>query len=195
MPTVEQTGWPRTFRSWRPRVAVVLLLAAASLTGCVFPGDANYSAYAAKIGDSYYMYIPLCENERVDGVELYVASDSVEESADFYWRAEDPTNTLTEQGWIRVGDNESFTQVAIVSEEDFGTFDAFTLTVWSDDADHGFRVSGVFFPQKYDYPEYPADADPKTVKYGTEYGRETQPREITPEQARKESPCAGQYVA
>ncbi|MGC4820210.1 hypothetical protein [Micromonospora sp. DT63] len=187
-------------RSLRRVVGVFLsacLLVVAA--GCQFPGDAVYAVGVAKLGDEVHIFAPVCEGERISAVEVYdnkAAAERTDSQASGparvpYWKVADPRSDAAAKGEFVIGQDDLFAQVLVAVENGAPLPDitAVEITVIKGDrrrvVGDAFRLSGV--------PEYPADADPRSVKYVYDESANSE-KMLTPSQISNESGCAFDYV-
>lgn len=170
------------------------------ISGCgVFlPSHDYYAVGVAQIGDQLYVYAPLCDGERVVGVEAYDNLLSGQEpnydpdSMQFtYWKAQDPTRESVANGWIALGDSSGFRTTAVVAGSNIELPEKLGVSLQLDVGSQ-HAVEGVVSVSKA--PRYPAGADPRSVRYAYRPERNgadaRDPREI-----RDESGCAANYPA
>ncbi|WP_080640909.1 hypothetical protein [Salinispora oceanensis] len=162
------------------------------------PSHDYYAVGVAQIGDQLYVYAPLCDGERVVGVEAYDNLLSGQEpnydpdSMQFtYWKAQDPTRESVANGWIALGDSSGFRTTAVVAGSNIELPEKLGVSLQLDVGSQ-HAVEGVVSVSKA--PRYPAGADPRSVRYAYRPERNgadaRDPREI-----RDESGCAANYPA
>lgn len=166
--------------------------------GCgVFLSSHDYYAVGvAQIGDQIYVYAPLCDGERVVGVEAYdnllAGQEPNYDSASMqftYWKAQDPTHESVANGWIALGDSSRFRTTTVVagSNIELPKFIGISLQL---DVGSQHVVEDVVSVSEA--PRYPAGADPGSVRYAYRPERDGEdtrdPREI-----RDDSGCAADY--
>ena len=100
------------------RLALLGLLSAAVLilSSCQYlaPSDDHYEVGVARIGDTVYVFAPMCATERVASVEAYDNKAAGKEknydpaTMKFtYWKVADPAEEATAKGWITIGDDSA----------------------------------------------------------------------------------------
>ena len=183
-------------RSW---LVVMSATAALAASGCqyVAPSDDVYQLGVARIGDRFHLYAPLCEKERIAGVQVYdnVAAgkkpDYDPDSNEYtYWRVAGPTDALAQQGWIAIGDDSGYRTVIVSAASSGQMPQEVGIRLQVGDPQGESAVGGGFQVDKV--PEYPANADPKTVKYGYRSGSK-KPELLGADELRGRSKCAREY--
>jgi hypothetical protein len=147
------------------------VLTALVATGCQpsGPGDYLYTVGLARVGDTYHLVAPLCDDERLVGVEVYdnvavgETNPSPGDTSHTFWKAEQPARPDVERGIVAIGDDAGFRQVTVPA----GSKAAFPTTIGI-----GVTVSTPNGTQKTgdvvklaEVPTYPAGDDPAAVKY------------------------------
>lgn len=170
------------------------------ISGCglFLPSHDYYAVGVAQIGDQLYVYAPLCDGERVVGVEAYDNLLSGQEpnydpaSMQFtYWKAQDPTDESVANGWIALGDSSGFRTTAVVAGSNIELPEIIGITLQLD-VGGPHAVGGVVRVSKA--PRYPAGADPGSVRYVYRpWGDGEDMRD--PSEIRDESGCAAGYPA
>lgn len=182
------------------RILACLVTLPLVMSGCdaLLPSHDYYAVGVARIGDQIYVYAPLCDGERVVGVEAFdnqaaaKASNYDPASMRFtYWKAQDPTEESVADGWIVLGASSEYRTTTVAAGSNIGLPEFVGITLHLDvGGEH--VVEDVFSVSEA--PEYPAGADPRSVRYAyrLEDGGENlrDPREI-----REESGCAADYPA
>lgn len=109
------------------------LLAAVSLlvSGCQFvlPSHDYYAFGVARVGDQIHTFAPLCEGERIVGVEVY-DNDAMGKETNFdrtstrytYWKVEDPVEELAAEGWIVLGDSGAYRVTSVAADSNIEPF-------------------------------------------------------------------------
>ncbi|MFI6159368.1 hypothetical protein ACIA59_05415 [Micromonospora haikouensis] len=181
---------------WVP-VAVVMMV----VSGCqwIVPGDSVYAVGVARIGQRIHVLAPLCEGERIEGVEVYdndaaskQTAAAIAEAGFTYWEVEQPRTEAVAKGAIIIGEEAAFARVIVAagSRGPLPDVAGIELTVRRGDAEHVvsdvFRVAAV--------PSYAADADPGGVEFVYNQGARSE-KMLTPAEIVKEPGCAFDKVA
>ncbi|MFC5942050.1 hypothetical protein ABUL04_19235 [Micromonospora harpali] len=172
------------------------------VSGCewIVPGDSVYAVGVAQIGQRIHVLAPLCEGERIEGVEVYDSdaaskqkAAAIAEAGFTYWEVEQPRTEAVAKGVIIIGEEEAFARVIVAagSRRPLPDVAGIELTVRLGDSRHVvsdvFRVAAV--------PSYSADADPGGVKFVYHQGAARSEKMLTPSEIFKEPECASDKVA
>ncbi|SIS00473.1 hypothetical protein [Micromonospora avicenniae] len=181
---------------WLVATSAIAVLAT-SACQYVAPSDDIYTIGVARIGDQLHVYAPVCENERIDVVQVYDNEAASRESnfdpdsnTHTYWKVSGPTDALAEQGWIAIGDDSAYRTVIVSAGSSGQLPQVVGVTLKVDDPRGESSVGGAFEVGKV--PEYAAGADPKTVKYGYRLGSKKQEL-LGADEIRNRSKCAREY--
>jgi hypothetical protein len=174
-------------------VACVLL--ALPLSGCdgLVPGDPGHEVGIARIGDELHIFAPLCEGEKVIGVEVYdneaiLKEPSYDPSNTRFtkWKVEQPVDDDITRGWIVLGDDKAF-RVVTVPGGGGGSLNGSLGMTLSIDHDGAVRMIGDGFSVK-DAPVYPPGTGIKAVNYAFS-DNNSHLLHLTPDEIRKRTNC------
>ncbi|MCN0154003.1 hypothetical protein [Salinispora arenicola] len=170
------------------------------ISGCgvLLPSHDYYAVGVAQIGDRLYVYAPLCDGERVVGVEAYDNLLAAQEpdydpaSMQFtYWKAQDPTDESVANGWIALGDSNGFRTTAVVAGSNIELPEFMGISLQLDVGSQHVVGDVVSVSEA---PRYPAGADPGSVRYAYRSGGDGEDTR-DPSKIRDESGCAADYPA
>ncbi len=119
-------------------------------------------------------------------------SPDVNSGAYDYWKVSDPVDADTAAGRVTLGDDAAFRTVEVAAGSNVGFPARIEVTIRGTAPGGEFSV-GAFAFKVSRVPAYPADTDPKTVKYGYQLGA-TDEQKLTAGEIDERSRCAREYV-
>ncbi|WP_323373486.1 hypothetical protein [Plantactinospora alkalitolerans] len=164
----------------------------------MLPSHDYYSFGVARIGEEIHIVAPLCDGERIVGVEAYdndaLGRESSPDPASTrftYWKVEQPVDASVAEGRIVLGDDSAYQVTTVPAGSNIGLPELVGVTLHVDSGgDH--VVEDVFAVAEV--PAYPATANPEDVEYVYQAGSNEE-RLMTPGKIRQQSKCAADYPA
>jgi len=166
-------------------------------SGCL-PGDPNWAYGAARIGDDYQIFVPLCAGERVVRVDVYDnvaryhgASISPTDTSYTWWKAENPKDPNFSGALMVIGDDSPFKTVDVEMDQGRPFPEIFGVELLIDHSSGGVQQLAEAYDSRQ-VPSYPAGTDPSTVPFlwRTENGPVEQ---VTTAEIAKRTGCAAEY--
>ena len=179
------------------RAALAMVVALLS-SGCIFlPSESRYAVGVAKVGDALRIYAPMCEGERVDGIQVYTAEENPanydEPFITEHWVVEQPVDQKAADGWIKLGADTDFAVVDVEGIHITQWPELFFIRFYQRNRADKF-ISSTYVAEDLPIPEYSASEDITTMEY---YFDNPQDRSggqlLTPAEIRDVMGCAIQY--
>ncbi|NYT94671.1 hypothetical protein HW126_12780 [Salinispora sp. H7-4] len=178
--------------------ACLVSLLLTSGCGLFLPSHDYYAVGFAEIGDQLHIYAPLCDGERVVGVEAYdnlLAGQEPDYDPALmqftYWKVQDPTHESVANGWIVLGDSSQFRSTEVVAGSNIELPELLGITL---QLDVGGQHAVGDVVSVSEAPRYPAGADPGSVRYVYRPERDGEDMR-SPGEIRDDSGCASGYPA
>lgn len=170
------------------------------VSGCqlVLPSHDYYSFGVARIGERIHIFAPLCDGERILGVEAYdndaLGRESSPDPASTrftYWKVEQPVDASAAEGRIVLGDDSAYRVTTVAAGSNIGLPEIVGVTLHIDTGRDQVVEDVVAVAE---VPSYPATANPEDVEYVYQAGSDEE-RLLTTAQIRERSKCAADYPA